>query len=205
MKKLFALMLAVTMLHGSAALAATPTDLDVEPSPVVSEEPTQAPSPEPTQAPSPEPTQAPTQEPTQAPVEVPVETPTEEPTATPTVVPTQAPTEEPTPMPEATEVPAPESTVAAPTDVPQVTAEPAVERSVEIRLITGNTVYAGDRVDLRAELTGYEQVTYSIQWQVWNKEKHAWEDIAGAVEEVLWLDVTEDMNGNQYQVLVNVA
>ena len=197
MKKLFALMLAVTMLHGSAALAATPTDLDVEPSPVVSEEPTQAPSPEPTQAP--------TQEPTQAPMEVPVETPTEAPTATPTVVPTQAPTEEPTPMPEATEVPAPESTVAAPTDIPQVTSEPAVERSVEIRLITGNTVYAGDRVGLRAELTGYEQVTYSIQWQVWNKEKHAWEDIAGAVEEVLWLDVTEDMNGNQYQVLVNVA
>ena len=197
MKKLFALMLAVTMLHGSAALAATPTDLDVEPSPVVSEEPTQAPSPEPTQAP--------TQEPTQAPMEVRVETPTEAPTATPTVVPTQAPTEEPTPMPEATEVPAPESTVAAPTDIPQVTSEPAVERSVEIRLITGNTVYAGDRVGLRAELTGYEQVTYSIQWQVWNKEKHAWEDIAGAVEEVLWLDVTEDMNGNQYQVLVNVA
>ncbi len=189
MKKLFALMLAVTMLHGSAAMAATPTDLDVEPSPVVSEEPTQAP----------------TQEPTQAPVEMPVETPTEAPTATPTVVPTQAPTEEPTPMPEATEVPAPESTVAAPTDVPQVTAEPAVERSVEIRLITGNTVYAGDRVGLRAELTGYEQVTYSIQWQLWNEDKHAWEDIAGAVEEVLWLDVTEDMNGNQYQVLVNVA
>lgn len=81
MKKLFALMLALTMLHGSAALAATPTDLDVEPSPVVSEEPTQAPSPEPTQAP----------------VEVPVETPTEAPAATPTVVPTQAPTEEPTP------------------------------------------------------------------------------------------------------------
>lgn len=181
MKKLFALMLAVTMLHGSVAPAATPTDLEVEPTPVVSEEPTQVP----------------TQEPTEVPTEAPAETPT--------ALPTQAPTQEPTPTPEVTETPAAESTTAAPTDVPQPTAEPVVERSVEIRLITGNTVYAGDRVGLRAELIGYEQVSYSIQWQQWNKEKNAWEDIAGAVEEILWLDVTEDMNGNQYQVVVNVA
>ena len=142
MKKMFALTLAAMMLFGSAAMAATPTDLTTEPAPVVTEEVTEAPAQEVT------------------------ETPAEEVTETPEA--------------------------------------PAVERSVKIGLVSGSTIYDGDHVGLRAELIGYEDVAYAIQWQVWNAETQSWDDIAGAVTDTLWLDVTESMNGYQYQVLVTI-
>lgn len=194
MKKMFALMLAAMMMIGSAAMAATPTDLVTEPAPSVTETPTEVPAQEPTEAPA----EVPTQEPTEVPTQEPTEVPTEVPTQAPTEVPTQEPTEAPT------EAPAEEATP-APTATPEATEEPAVERSVKIGLLNGNTVYDGDRVGLRAELTGYENVAYTIQWQLWNAETQSWDDIAGAVTDILWLDVTEAMNGYQYQVLVTVA
>lgn len=190
MKKMFALMLAAMMMFGSAAMAATPTDLVTEPAPSVTETPTEVPAQEPTEAPAEVPTQEPTEVPTQEPTEAPVEVPTQAPTEVPTQEPTEAPAEEATP---------------APTATPEATEEPAVERSVKIGLLNGNTVYDGDRVGLRAELTGYENVAYTIQWQLWNAETQSWDDIAGAVTDTLWLDVTEAMNGYQYQVLVTVA
>lgn len=52
MKKMFALTLAAMMLFGSAAMAATPTDLTTEPAPVVTEEVTEAPAQEATEAPA---------------------------------------------------------------------------------------------------------------------------------------------------------
>ena len=142
MKKMFALTLAAMMLFGSAAMAATPTDLTTEPAPVVTEEVTESTAQEVT------------------------ETPAEEVTETPEA--------------------------------------PAVERSVKIGLVSGSTIYDGDHVGLRAELIGYEDVAYAIQWQVWNAETQSWDDIAGAVTDTLWLDVTESMNGYQYQVLVTI-
>ena len=158
MKKMFALTLAAMMLFGSAAMAATPTDLTTEPAPVVTEEVTEAPAQEVTETPAEEVTEAPAQEVT--------ETPAEEVTETPEA--------------------------------------PAVERSVKIGLVSGSTIYDGDHVGLRAELIGYEDVAYAIQWQVWNAETQSWDDIAGAVTDILWLDVTESMNGYQYQVLVTI-
>ena len=158
MKKMFALTLAAMMLFGSAAMAATPTDLTTEPAPVVTEEVTEAPAQEVTETPAEEVTEAPAQEVT--------ETPAEEVTETPEA--------------------------------------PAVERSVKIGLVSGSTIYDGDHVGLRAELIGYEDVAYAIQWQVWNAETQSWDDIAGAVTDTLWLDVTESMNGYQYQVLVTI-
>lgn len=202
MKKMFALMLAAMMMFGSAAMAATPTDLVTEPAPSVTETPTEVPAQEPTEAPAEVPTQEPTEVPAQEPTEAPVEVPTQAPTEVPTQEPTEAPTEVPTQAP--TEAPAEEATP-APTATPEATEEPAVERSVKIGLLNGNTVYDGDRVGLRAELTGYENVAYTIQWQLWNAETQSWDDIAGAVTDTLWLDVTEAMNGYQYQVLVTVA
>ncbi len=166
MKKMFALTLAAMMLFGSAAMAATPTDLTTEPAPVVTEEVTEAPAQEATEAPAEEATEALTEELTEAPAQEETETPAEEVTETPEA--------------------------------------PAVERSVKIGLVSGSTIYDGDHVGLRAELIGYEDVAYAIQWQVWNAETQSWDDIAGAVTDTLWLDVTESMNGYQYQVLVTI-
>ena len=95
----------------------------------------------------------------------------------------------------------PETPAEEVTETPEA---PAVERSVKIGLVSGSTIYDGDHVGLRAELIGYEDVAYAIQWQVWNAETQSWDDIAGAVTDTLWLDVTESMNGYQYQVLVTI-
>ena len=190
MKKMFALTLAAMMLFGSAAMAATPTDLTTEPAPVVTEEVTEAPAQEATEAPAEEATEAPAQEVTEAPAEEATEAPAQEVTETPAEEVTEAPAQE------VTEPPAEEVT-----ETPEA---PAVERSVKIGLVSGSTIYDGDHVGLRAELIGYEDVAYTIQWQVWNAETQSWDDIAGAVTDTLWLDVTESMNGYQYQVLVTI-
>ena len=86
-------------------------------------------------------------QPTTAPMVTEEPTVTEAPTAEPTV------TEEPV-QPEVTEAP---TETAAPTAVP--------EHKVTITLEhTGDKIYFGDMVTLRATLSGYENTAYTLQW-----------------------------------------
>ena len=86
-------------------------------------------------------------QPTTAPMVMEEPTATEAPTAEPTV------TEEPV-QPEVTEAP---TETAAPTAVP--------EHKVTITLEhTGDKIYFGDMVTLRATLSGYENTAYTLQW-----------------------------------------
>ena len=86
-------------------------------------------------------------QPTTAPMVTEEPTATEAPTAEPTV------TEEPV-QPEVTEAP---TETAAPTAVP--------EHKVTITLEhTGDKIYFGDTVTLRATLSGYENTAYTLQW-----------------------------------------
>ena len=110
------------------------------------------------------------------------ETPAEEVTEAPAQEVTETPTEE------VTEAPAQEVTETPAEEVTETPEAPAVERSVKIGLVSGSTIYDGDHVGLRAELIGYEDVAYAIQWQVWNAETQSWDDIAGAVTDTLcWM------------------
>lgn len=86
-------------------------------------------------------------QPTTAPMVTEEPTAAEAPTAEPTV------TEEPV-QPEVTEAP---TETAAPTAVP--------EHKVTITLEhTGDKIYFGDMVTLRATLSGYENTAYTLQW-----------------------------------------
>ena len=78
---------------------------------------------------------------------------TEEPTAT------EAPTAEPT----VTEEPVQSEVTEAPTETAAPTAVP--EHKVTITLEhTGDKIYFGDMVTLRATLSGYENTAYTLQW-----------------------------------------
>ena len=78
---------------------------------------------------------------------------TEEPTAT------EAPTAEPT----VTEEPVQPEVTEAPTETAAPTAVP--EHKVTITLEhTGDKIYFGDTVTLRATLSGYENTAYTLQW-----------------------------------------
>lgn len=78
---------------------------------------------------------------------------TEEPTAT------EAPTAEPT----VTEEPVQPEVTEAPTETVAPTAVP--EHKVTITLEhTGDKIYFGDTVTLRATLSGYENTAYTLQW-----------------------------------------
>ena len=87
---------------------------------------------------------------------------TEEPTATeaPTAEPTV--TEEPV-QSEVTEEPVQPEATEAPTETVAPTAVP--EHKVTITLEhTGDKIYFGDMVTLRATLSGYENTAYTLQW-----------------------------------------
>ena len=113
----------------------------------------------------------------------------EEPSVEPSVEPSEEPAEEPAEEP--SEEPAP--------------AMP--ERSVKIVVMDSEdgSVYAGDRIGLCADLKGYENVSYTLQWQRWDADEEAWKDLPGQTNHILWLDVTEGMDGSQWQVVVTVA
>lgn len=82
--------------------------------------------------------------------------------------------------------------------------EVKAERSVTIQLVTGSSIYAGDRVGLQAVLTGYEGVDCSFQWQS-KTENGKWQNVDGATSDTLWFEVTEELDGCQWRVVVTTA
>lgn len=111
--------------------------------------------------------------------------------------------------PEVTEAPAEEEapeggeTIPEATTVPEIPSE-GVEPHAEIRLLDEKTVYDGDHIGLRLWLFGYDDAQYSVQWQMWSAEAEDWVNLEGETDDTLWLDVTAEMNGTQYRVVVTI-
>lgn len=103
MKRILALLLALTLVFGLTACGITeiPTEPGTEPTAASTAAPTETATEAPTDAPTEEPTQTPTDATTEAPTEAPTEKPTEapKPIEKPAPKPTEAPTEEPTEEP----------------------------------------------------------------------------------------------------------
>lgn len=183
MKRVFALMLSVALLAG-AAMAEESVETQVE-APAALSETTQveAENAEKTQLIAeftPEVTEAPAPE---------AEAPAEE----------EAPAE----TPEGGETIPEDETIPDATDVQEIPSE-GVEPHAEIRLVDEKTVYDGDHIGLRLWLFGYDGAQYSVQWQVWSAEDQDWVNLEGETDDTLWLDVTAEMNGTQYRVVVTI-
>ena len=194
------------------------TEPTEEPAPEVTEEPTEEPEveeTEPTEEPAPEATEEPTEEPAPEVTEEPAPEVTEEPTEEPEVEETE-PTEDPAPeaTEEPTEEPAPEVTE-EPTEepAPEATEEPIEEPEAELNpdrdiKVTaaweGEELYFGDLVTLTAELIGYENAVYIVQWQT-SEDGVNWTDVEGATELIYEFAVTEENCQNYWRLIVNVT
>ena len=88
------------------------------------------------------------------------------------------------------------------TEIPE-TEEPAEERTVTItsNVSSGTTVSEPTEVTLTAELTGYDNVPYTLQWQ--RKPADAdWEDIEGATDLTYTFTLNEENSGYSWRVAV---
>ena len=105
--------------------------------------------------------------------------------------------------PEAAEDPA-DGTEAAPDGAEEGEEPESTPRSVRVTLTwekTGTEPAFGDRAYLTAQLTGYEGVPYTLQWQE-SRDGERWTDVAGATMPSLILTMTEENYRNFWRVLV---
>ena len=169
---------------------------------------TEAPAEAPVETPAPaaeETTAAPVAQITEAPAEAPVETPApaaEETTAAPaaqiTEAPAEAPVETPAPITEE-ELPANARLMAVLQDTLNA------QRSVSIYAVyDGEFLSFGDQVTFVALLRGYDNLTYTLQWQ-WSQDNQIWEDVPGAEQATYSFQVAEDNYQNFWRVGVTIT
>ncbi len=177
-------------------------------------------------------TAAPVAQITEAPAEAPVETPApaaEETTAAPAAQITEAPAETPAPAAEeTTAAPVAEPSdepAAEPAEAPVETPAPITEeelpanarlmavlqdtlnaqRSVSIYAVyDGEFLSFGDQVTFVALLRGYDNLTYTLQWQ-WSQDNQIWEDVPGAEQATYSFQVAEDNYQNFWRVGVTIT
>ena len=169
---------------------------------------TEAPAEAPVETPAPaaeETTAAPAAQITEAPAEAPAETPApaaEETTAAPaaqiTEAPAEAPVETPAPITEE-ELPANARLMAVLQDTLNA------QRSVSIYAVyDGEFLSFGDQVTFVALLRGYDNLTYTLQWQ-WSQDNQIWEDVPGAEQATYSFQVAEDNYQNFWRVGVTIT
>lgn len=97
----------------------------------------------------------------------------------------------------------PEGEVEGETENEPESALPA-ERHVKLQLTWDTDEPAvGDVAHLRAVMTGYEDIKYSLQWQN-STDGEYWRDIAGETSENLDIMITDEMNNLTWRVMVYV-
>ena len=141
------------------------------------------------------------------------EAPAEEPEAEEPEAPAEEPEdEEPEAPAEESESEEPEVPTEEPTEEPEEVEEPAEEpeaalnpdRSIEIRVIyDGDELSFGDEVTLVAELNGYENTVYELQWQM-SLDNAEWTDVADATGASYTMAVTEENYYAFWRVIVTV-
>ncbi len=134
-------------------------------------------------------TVAPAAEPTIEPTEEPAAEPTAEPTAEATVEPTEEPAAEPTAEP-AEEAPAMETVIEI------------EERIVNSRIVGDEVVFYGTDVTLVGDLTGFEGLTYTLQWQ--RRDGDEWHDVEGETAASYTLTFTESVAGCAWRLVARV-
>ena len=142
-------------------------------------------------------TAAPVAQITEAPAEAPVETPAPAAEET-TAEPTEAPVETPAPITEE-ELPANARLMAVLQDTLNA------QRSVSIYAVyDGEFLSFGDQVTFVALLRGYDNLTYTLQWQ-WSQDNLIWEDVPGAEQATYSFQVAEDNYQNFWRVGVTIT
>ena len=204
----------------TAAPVAQITEAPVEtPAPAAEETPaapaaqiTEAPAEAPAETPAPaaeETTAAPAAQITEAPAEAPAETPApaaEETTAAPVAEPSDEPAAEPAEAPVETPAPITEEELPANARLMAVLQDTLnAQRSVSIYAVyDGEFLSFGDQVTFVALLRGYDNLTYTLQWQ-WSQDNQIWEDVPGAEQATYSFQVAEDNYQNFWRVGVTIT
>ena len=199
-----------------AQITEAPAEAPVEtPAPAAEETPA-APAAQITEAPvetpapaAEETTAAPAAQITEAPAEAPVETPApaaEETTAAPAAEPSDAPAAEPAEAPVETPAPITEEELPANARLMAVLQDTLnAQRSVSIYAVyDGEFLSFGDQVTFVALLRGYDNLTYTLQWQ-WSQDNQIWEDVPGAEQATYSFQVAEDNYQNFWRVGVTIT
>ena len=76
--------------------------------------------------------------------------------------------------------------------------------SIHIDGWNGEALHVGDEITLVAELTGYDNAVYTIQWQT-SKDRETWTDVDGATEARYTMTVTKDNARDLWRVVVVIT
>ena len=200
----------------AAQITEAPAEAPVEPPAPAAEETTAAPVAQITEAPAEAPvdTPAPAAEETPAApaaqiTEAPAETPApaaEETTAAPVAEPSDEPAAEPAEAPVETPAPITEEELPANARLMAVLQDTLnAQRSVSIYAVyDGEFLSFGDQVTFVALLRGYDNLTYTLQWQ-WSQDNQIWEDVPGAEQATYSFQVAEDNYQNFWRVGVTIT
>ena len=124
--------------------------------------------------------------------------PVAEPSDEPAAEPAKAPVEAPAPITEE-ELPANARLMAVLQDTLNA------QRSVSIYAVyDGEFLSFGDQVTFVALLRGYDNLTYTLQWQ-WSQDNQIWEDVPGAEQATYSFQVAEDNYQNFWRVGVTIT
>lgn len=116
----------------------------------------------------------------------------------PAAEPAEAPVETPAPITEE-ELPANARLMAVLQDTLNA------QRSVSIYAVyDGEFLSFGDQVTFVALLRGYDNLTYTLQWQ-WSQDNLIWEDVPGAEQATYSFQVAEDNYQNFWRVGVTIT
>ena len=141
--------------------------------------------------------------------EAPVETPApaaEETTAAPVAEPSDKPAAEPAEAPVEAPAPITEEELPANARLMAVLQDTLnAQRSVSIYAVyDGEFLSFGDQVTFVALLRGYDNLTYTLQWQ-WSQDNLIWEDVPGAEQATYSFQVAEDNYQNFWRVGVTIT
>ena len=141
--------------------------------------------------------------------EAPAETPApaaEETTAAPVAEPSDEPAAEPAEAPVETPAPITEEELPANARLMAVLQDTLnAQRSVSIYAVyDGEFLSFGDQVTFVALLRGYDNLTYTLQWQ-WSQDNLIWEDVPGAEQATYSFQVAEDNYQNFWRVGVTIT
>ena len=202
-----ALLLALSLAAPALATeASAPAAEETGAAPVaqITEAPVETPAPAAEETPA-----APAAQITEAPAEAPVETPApaaEETTAAPVAEPSDEPAAEPAEAPVETPAPITEEELPANARLMAVLQDTLnAQRSVSIYAVyDGEFLSFGDQVTFVALLRGYDNLTYTLQWQ-WSQDNQIWEDVPGAEQATYSFQVAEDNYQNFWRVGVTIT
>lgn len=93
---------------------------------------------------------------------------------------------------------------AAPEETPSPEDTPAPERSIKIHDNVGSMVHYGDQITLTGVLTGYDDLSYALQWQI-RDDGGSWRDISGANDTSYSFELSADNATSEWRLVVDIG